>query len=37
MGVMLFSSQKMLNTQRGVGRSASKSLIMKWANVLKES
>ena len=29
--------QKLLNTQRGVGRCAHKSPIMKWANVLEES
>ena len=29
--------QKLLNTQRNVGRHAHKSLIMKWANVLEES
>ena len=29
--------QKLLNTQHGVGRSAYKSRIMKWTNVLKES
>ena len=28
---------QLLNTQRGVGRCASKLPIMKWANVLKES
>ena len=35
MGVMPFLVKKMLNTQRGAGRCAHKSPIMKWANVLK--
>ena len=36
-GVHAVFAQKLLNTQRGVGRCAHKSPIMKWANALKES
>ena len=37
MEVMPIFGQKLLNTQRSVGRSTCKSAIMKWAKALKES
>ena len=37
MAVMPFFGQKLLTTQRGVGRCAYKSNVMKWANTLQES
>ena len=37
MGVMPLFGQKLLNTQRGMGKCADKSPIMKETNALKES